>query len=363
MSIHRTYRGLVVVVALFVLLGLADRAFSYRLTNFATDVVVDVVAELVELATPSTSKAKSAIASAAPTQKAPHFEFPSVAGSGAFGGFVYGDQPSIPLGSSPVLDPGAWAAAGTEGTASKARVPGSGAGRRGAATGGGFGSGGASSGAGGPRLTSSAGAAEGSQAEAGAATSTADLAATPATGLHQASSLAERWSEAVAEQWSAVAGSGEPGSSEGFSTDPSQYSTDSVEVAGGNGALGEAQDGTISPGSSIAAGSLSEALSLDSANGGPRLDTPGMLDVSAVLDVSTALDVPGGTPSDLGLEALRQFRSEAVLNPGSAASGRPSPSAANDVSLVVLPEPAMLGMLGVGLLVLGARIRSRSKRA
>ena len=347
MSFPRRYRGLVVVVAFALLLGLADKAFSYRLASFATNVVGDVIAEVAELTAPPAPNPQTAIAPARAVWDPARFEFPSSADNpGAYGAFPFGDQPWISLGTPLRIDLDATAAHESPGpTSASFQNPGASQrnmARQGMTGSGGPGSGGASSDEGAARLMSTAVAAiHGPQAEAAGSAITAAGLATEAVDSLETSLVAGLWPElGSGGRPSSLGGSGGE-----LSRDPNQPG------AGDIGAFGDTEYGPVSPSDLVAPGSLSEALALDSTTGGPGLDVPTVLEVSAVLDV------PGAASSDLGLDWLRQLRSESALDLSPAALTGESASPAD--AALVISEPAMMAMFGIGLLALASRLRSK----
>ncbi len=371
MSIPGRYRGLVVVVAVALLLGLADKAFSYRLATFATNVVSDLIAEVAELTAGQPPSRQTAIAPARPLWDGSRFQFPSSAENpGAYGAFAFGDQPWISLGAPLRIDLDATLANERPGPTSASSLnPGVGqrsTARRNMARNSGSGTGGASSGGvGSPAVA--AGSAASSSADLAAssadlatssadlATSSADLATSAAVGDVEldveTSALAERWSQL--ENSGTTGGRG--GSTEGRSTDPNQI------AAGDIGAFGDLAYSPDPPSDLTGPVFLSEVLALDEAIGGPGLGVQNVLGESAVTDVA------GSDPSALGLEWLRLLSPEAGLDldlrsPGGA-SLRIGESSSQEDAVIVLSEPALLAVFGIGLVALASRLRSNLRRA
>lgn len=345
MSIPGKYRGLVVVVALALLLGLADKAFSYRLASFATNVVSDLIADIVELTAADPPSVQTTIAPARPLWDASRFEFPSSPeNAGAYGGLALADQPWISLGTPFVMDLGAAPAHESGGPTSAPSLPNPGAGRRSTmrqsmARSAPSGSGGAASG-GGPVPSGAA----------GLVTSSADLATAPAAGDFETSAPTESWSEL-----SSGTSAGWVGSGEGRWTDPNQ--TGAADI----GAFGNAPFSLDAPSDLMGPTSLPEALALRAGTGEPALD------LRTAVGNTAATPLPGANQPDVGLEWLRQLGSEAALDVGlyslRGESSRVGESPSPEDAVTVLSEPAMLTVFGIGLLALVSRLRSNARRA
>jgi hypothetical protein len=92
--------------------------------------------------------------------------------------------------------------------------------------------------------------------------------------------------------------------------------------------------------------------------------------VPTVLEVSSVLEAPGTAASDLGLDWLRQLRSQGASDlgptaPAGEATSRenavPRPAAVPEPAIV--PEPAMMALFGIGVLALVGRFRYKRHRA